>query len=264
MPGSDLGFQDVYTPLLNNEHHAVPGLHSPEDALLLLVAILSDAIYVRGSLEHLTSARPSVRQPKDRANPFIPFSADSERVRMERLLVRALGRWKDAYYEKSPADVQTFYHYCMLFMSYSEMFSLLSVVKRLEQDADSRMNSTAVPSEKSVRTAWLVLDAACRRNLESPGTLCPIWLPIMVYHGALIVWAHHYLGEPSAGTTRSAARMLLPFEQELGGMHWPCCYSFRAMVSRLGGTYRHVQAEETLLREQRTTHASTKGVLLSE
>lgn len=238
MPSSELEFQDVYGALMSGSAAGVgagPDRYVQEDALLLLMAVLSDLIYLRGSLGHVVRVRPSPSTQTAQANPFVSLAAPAELARMEKTLDLALKTWKERYFELMTPEVKAFYHYCTIYRSCDQLLLQTAVAEDTANGhcvISDRIHS--VPDE-AVRAAWIVLSNVSEWSQEGLSkAVCPIWLPIMLYHAAIIVWAQHDFSQgQDADGVYSGARMLLPFQIELGFMHWPCCKDMMAILGRL-------------------------------
>jgi hypothetical protein len=243
MPGSNLAFQGVYHALLD-ENTTEPNIEvsrsSQEDALLLLMAILSDVIYIRGSLGHAISSGLLGSEHLPRRNPHIPFSAPSELIRMEQKLSQALTRWHDHFLEHATPKNRAFYYYCTIYSSCRQLQRLVDPVRSTSKGLPSDLKRPGTLSDRDVRAAWLILDNVSEwQQNRSAETICPIWFPVMVYHAAVVVWAQQWCSEASSGISfHASTRILVPFKIELSQMHWPCCKHMVAALDRLSAPSR--------------------------
>jgi hypothetical protein len=236
MPCSSYEFQDLYRTL--NEGNTDPlfpaDLTSPEDAFLLLMAILSDALCLRQSLGRLVADTDSTTRRNQRHNPFVPLSPHTELDRIQSALSSALDRWHLTFHTLMPPEVMAFYHYCKLYLSCFQLLELPRIVRyRMMSHSPIGDSAVSVP-QQSIHHAWLVLDnAAARSKSSSSDTLCPAWLPIVVFHASLVIWAKQRFGTIGERKAYSSTKVLLPFKIEIEGMPWPCCKEMAATLDRL-------------------------------
>ena len=244
MPSSPDEFQDVYgailqEPISNTVQYLLSReTTSQEDAVLLLVALLSDSICLRRSLGRVVKMETCRNMDIHKHNPFVPLSPHTELDRMQNLLSTGLDRWHTSFHTFVAPEILALYHYCRLYLSCSE----LALLPRLAgyQTYASPPSHPSLPnptndirtSDQSMRQAWLVLDNAASRSRSSDG-LCPVWLPIVVFHGALVIWAGISLGTVGDSDKYGSTRVLLAFKAELEGIAWPCCVEMVATLRRL-------------------------------
>ena len=245
LPSSQHEFQRIYKALLQQETDTLEqqtplwlGLSSQEDAILLLVAILSDSICLRRSLGQMALHVDPLDGFLHHRNPFLPLAPHTELERMQRSLSGALDRWQRQFHEAATPEIVALYHYCRLHLSCPKLpcLSQIAGYRPMIPNASSHKPSTlrlAVEvSEESVSHSWLVLDSAASRGKPS-GSLCPAWLPIVVFHASLVVWAKLHNTETSKGDTYSSTRVLLAFKAELSEMEWPCCVEMALTLDEL-------------------------------
>lgn len=242
MPGSKAEFQDVYGALIDQRCNCITAdalleVTSDEDALLLLMAIVSDLIYLRTSLGQIVHTDRWPDQRARRGNPFAPLSSHTELERMENILSLALDRWYRQVHECVSAEIMAFYYYCRLYLTCPHVLNLPSLAGYPDARTPPISSYAFSVSEEAVRLAWLVLDsAAMRSQLVSGGCLCPIWLPIVVFHAGLVLWAKHTFSSVQIGEPKGVRKMLLQFKQELDGMPWPCCEEMAKTIGLLMDT----------------------------
>ncbi len=237
MPSSPYQFQDVYRTLMDVNDIQLPlpaDLSAVDDALLLLIAMLSDLLIVRRSLSTLVNLLRGAPTPHQRlaGNPFVPLTPQAELGRLQNLLRSALDKWSQQFEPFMTPEVMAFSHYCKLHLSCPEILQLprLSGYETLSDKMTTVQYDIDV-SEDALCMAWLVLDRAAERNASE--SLCPIWLPICVFHAALVVWAHQSFNEAQKCGERRSKRMLLAFKVELEKMPWPCCAEMGTTLERL-------------------------------
>lgn len=240
MPSSLHEFQDTYDGLLHEQtrdgfQSVLPAdMTSQDDAVLLLMAIISDAIHLRQSLGRLVSTDQGGRMN----NPFVPLTPSTELERMQKLLSKGLDRWQSQFQGSVSADVMAFYHYCRLYISCPDLPALSPLSGYLNQFATSGSQGRSNPgnsikiSDQSVQQAWQVLDHAALRT-KSDEQLCAIWLPIVVFHASLAIWASISLVGAEGSERYGSKRALLAFKVELEEMPWPCCIEMAAVLDTL-------------------------------
>lgn len=237
MPDSPLEFQDVYHTLLDDRavHNELPmEVTSPDDALLLLMAVVSDILYLRGSLGQVVRQAANASNKPTRRNPFVPLTPHSELDRMETVLSLALNKWHARFHTSAPPELMAFYHYCRMYLACKHLLDLPKIAGYRNERSDSISGNEFEFTERAVHHAWIVLDNAAGRSQQPSGDrLLPVWLPIVVFHAGLVVWAKHSLGRARHGEGYGSARILLAFKVELEGMPWPCCSQMAATLERL-------------------------------
>ncbi|KIV94442.1 hypothetical protein PV10_02209 [Exophiala mesophila] len=236
MPCSNLDFQYVYRDLLDTTVDGLLPLRptSQDDALVLLMAVVSDLLYLRRSIGQVVQMAASTNKPAPRENPHFPLSAHAELERMEFVLSHALDRWHLQFHTSAAPEIMAFYHYCRMYRSCDRLLDLPALAGHGEMNTPPATKVDLSVSGETIRQAWLVLDGASMRSHQhSRDPLCPIWLPIVVFHAGLVVWAEHGFGREQNSTAYRGAKILLPFKIELERMPWPCCREMVATLSRL-------------------------------
>lgn len=242
MPTSLFDFQDVYRVLLSGDKPAHPltpgheGGFKSEDCLLLLMALMSDLLYLRQSFERVSHPMSSFDRGEIRYNPFIPFTPHMERDHMEARLSLALDTWHRWFKADASSEVLALYHYSRMYLSFDRVLTLPSLSGYGGQDSAANLPDEISITDEAVREAWRVLDSATARIEPTWATrLCPIWLPIVVFHAALVVWAHHVLHTDASHrhAENESVRVLQAFKVELDVMPWPCCTEMAATLGRL-------------------------------
>lgn len=124
-------------------------------------------------------------------------------------------------------------HYCRLYLSYPQILVLPRIVgyKGIDIGTDLGRLIVRTISYQSVQHTWRILDdAATRPKLD---LLCPMWLPIFVFHASLVVWAKQQFGTTLDLNGYGSNMILLPCEVELEAMPWPCCKEMTDTLVRL-------------------------------
>lgn len=122
IPSSGAEFQNIQKAFLEDklpQSIAFPLSLSQEDAVLLLMAILSDLLYIRlsiGQQAHLTI--PAQKRARNLSNPSVPLSPHTETYRMQNIISSALDRWYSKFNTLSSPGMMAFYYYCRLYLSY--------------------------------------------------------------------------------------------------------------------------------------------------
>lgn len=247
MPASTVLFQHVYRDLLKESSlgrqsllETTGNVSSRDQAALLLFAILSDSITMRRSLGSSTDVINTAQWVAYKHNPFTPGFAHSELERIQCQLSLALDRWYNFFASSMSPDVLALYQYCRLYLSHPGISRLHQAVNSLASpsqlsDGDlSNKGDMLGGSDQSVNHAWTLLDAAATLP-KSQESLSPAWMPIVIFHAALVVWGKITFDNKSGRGSRSygSVRTLLAFRMELETMHWPCCARMVATLDML-------------------------------
>ncbi|KAI0105869.1 hypothetical protein F4814DRAFT_429777 [Daldinia grandis] len=248
MPSSNIPFQDIYRSLLQNSSAEVQtllsttGASSREQAILLLLAILSDSITLHRTLGSAANVINSVQMTSYKHNPFVPYSAHAELERMQNRLSKALDQWYISFSGSMSPDVIALFHYCRLYLSCPEIPSLSRLAQygtpsnqTPTQAGVTAATNTINISSQSLDHAWALLDVAATCP-KSEGILCQAWMPIVVFHAALVVWAKVSFSTGGDRDTYGSRRVLLAFKMELETMQWPCCTKMAVTLQRLMST----------------------------
>ncbi|KAK3626758.1 hypothetical protein LTR22_023053 [Elasticomyces elasticus] len=195
MPTSSFNFQDVYRVLLSGNQPVCPvplgpsGSLKSEDGLLLLMALLSDLLYLRQSFEQVSSPTTKIGY-----NPFVPFTPHMEQESMESRLSLALETWYTWFKADVSSEVLALYYYSRMCLYYDRLLALQSFAGYGGHGSSASLPKGMSITDEAFREAWRVLDnAAARTQPAWADRLCPIWLPSVVFHAGLVVWAHHVL-----------------------------------------------------------------------
>ena len=240
MSGSNRQFQDVFKAILQPGNDVSANI-SPDDAILLLFALISESICLRRSLAvFLPSETLQVSSGAEEMlrNPHIPFAVNTEFTRMDSRIALGLTRWAARFTTSVSSDVLAFFHFCQLYRSCPD----ISRLPRLAGYKPFATTEAAAPcldgqigeidiSENTVGHAWLVLDHAATKTL-SAGDISPMWLPIVLFYAGLVIWARARLGELKKEKYGSL-KLLLVFKLELEKLPWPCCAEMAATLDRL-------------------------------
>jgi hypothetical protein len=210
--------QDLRAILLRGE--CLPSeVQGVEDALLLLLALLTDAIYLQRSLSRW-SGHP------DPINPFVPLSPRTEHQRMLSVLSVALDKWAQSFASIDP-DEMVLYHYCRLYFILPEVTGLPGSVGYPETIKTTRPDVNI--TETVTKCAWQILDTAAASSSQR-ATTSPLWLPVVVFHAALVIWTDI---ANCTSVYAPSKRVLVPFILELQRMGWPCCAKMASTLETL-------------------------------
>ena len=233
MPASSYHFHDVYSSLLAHASPLPEDMTSQEDGVLIIVALLSDIVLIRTSFSLLTQtsssspdARRVVNTVRDQRRPAVPLSPPAELPRMLAKVSRALDRWFQRFSETVSREVLSLFFFCRLYLACPEMRLLPRLAGYrpalpAEHGTARAVLDEILISDDAMRCAWLILDNI---NVKPTATesACLIWLPIVLFYAALVVWRRLKSGfqlDESYGTLK----ILGMFQKELERLPWPCC-----------------------------------------
>lgn len=235
MPSSGPEFQEIYNAFLEDRGTQSITFSSPlsqDDAVLVLMAMLSDLLYIRRSIgQHARHTDPANKTVRNFHNPFVPLSPHTEIYRMQNIISSTLDRWYSTFNTLSSPGMMALYYYCRLYLSFSQILVLPHIVGYRGIKSDMGLDSLTAISDHTVQHAWRILDDAAARPKSD--LLCPLWLPIIVFHASLVVWAKQQFGTTQHPNGYGSNRILLPFKVELEGMPWPCCKEMTETLERL-------------------------------
>ena len=190
-----------------------------EDALLLLLALLTDTIYLQRSLNRWSG-------DPDPINPFVPLSPYTEHQRMLSILAVAYDKWAQSFISVEP-DVMVLYHYCRLYVVYPEVTGLAAGIG-YPGPIRTKRPDVKIP-ETATKHAWQILDTAAA-NSSQRTTIAPLWSPVVVFHAALVIWADI---ASCTSVYAPSKRVLVPFILELQRMQWPCSAKMASTLETL-------------------------------
>ncbi|KAK3075509.1 hypothetical protein LTR53_001126 [Teratosphaeriaceae sp. CCFEE 6253] len=238
MPSTSSGFTEAYSSLSRTIDVNTHQLSDHADALVLLIALLSDRLFVEHSYRSV-SQRPVTADMRNGhganvlAYPaeLMPASASRDYLDLEHRTLQSLHRWHDRFASAATKEILALYYYAELRISYTNFGGLLrdcgyQSYQRLVSDEGATHSEV---SGQSVRLAWLVLDQVDvrKRRRES---LHAIWLPPVLFHSALIIWRSQT--QQKTGPCGSLKALGL-FAKELDELPWPCCGSMATCLRRL-------------------------------
>lgn len=242
MPSSDHPFRTIYNSLTHG--YALPSdVQNTEDAVFLLTSILNDVIYMQQC--HLSMPRPPSNQENDTydlsrssdlplRNPWPPLSLQTEFCRLSADMSTALSKWYHLFKDIATRDVLALYHFvdlqllcpdlgCLFHLAGYEMsFGLIG-------DQASGISNNLDISDRALDLAWLILENA-GSNSSSPQQRLSIWIPIVLFSSALVVW-YKIQGPDGSRYKYGTLGVLTAFKHEIASLPWPCC---EAMVQTIG------------------------------
>ncbi|KAK6429178.1 hypothetical protein LTR95_014677 [Oleoguttula sp. CCFEE 5521] len=223
MPQSGHSFRTSYTSLLHG--FTLPdNLSTTEDALLLLTSLLADILYLQKCFEApLAIGAPS------HCSPYRPLCIDAEYPKRQAAFHAALHNWKVRFWGRISQDVMALFHYTRLQLVVPEINKLASFVdQQLSGDICANMMHDIPP--EAVKLAWSVL-ANTEDSPTIQGKKLAVWLPIVLYLSALVVWrAHSDDGIPEGP---GGVRTLGLFASAMQALPWPCCAHMSANLRKL-------------------------------
>lgn len=242
--GETVHFQNLYSSLLHEQdvYHSVHWLSG--DPLLLLVAILSDAICIQRSLLPYSTkiprvpsiAVPSYDDKLSGQDPHPALSPISEYQRMSECLNNSLDRWHERFASDEGRPYLALFYFCRLYVDSPQLSQLPGLVEYPPNQVDSiqppkRSLHEMHISGKAVDYAWAILDHVGSRE-GGRENICPIWDPLIVFLAALVVWAktQQHIEQGGGG---GRMKQLLVFKLELDQMPWPCSAEMASTLDRI-------------------------------
>lgn len=234
MPASNHNFHNIYTKLILEENPLPLDMTEQEDAVLILSALLSDIIAIHQVFsgfdlqpaEVLSSQTSMSSNSLQVLSPFVPLSPFTENQRMLSQISKGLDLWGERFKPIVSEDVLSLFYFCKMCLSFPQVL-LLSQLSGYEPAVDSSSGSPSklgladiVISEAAMRCAWLVVDHVNVERLPRRAA-CPVWLPVVTYITALVVWAN--LKSSMSRSTCGTLKVLGMFKAELQQMPWSCC-----------------------------------------
>ncbi|KAF3070255.1 hypothetical protein CFAM422_006577 [Trichoderma lentiforme] len=172
MLSSNHSFRTVYDGLFTSA--ILPeDVHSPEDGLLLLTAILSDTLFIQRNLASITvsensSSHRHAETPR-KSNPYATLSPDGEYHRQRLALLYALDRWHEHFGELMSSNILAYYFFCRVCLFYPHLGRLAESAGytpqvegawrfRTEDNMERREDKDLPITEEALDAAWRVLD----------------------------------------------------------------------------------------------------------
>lgn len=236
--GTSNGFDRVYASLLKTDNDFMPDLNAEGQPLLLLLAILSDSIAVRRSLASLarlgSSSSKTYVNARCAQSPYQVLSPSAEFRRMQDQLLNALDKWEKMFGAQAEGNENAFFHFCRLHIVCDDLLVLPQLAKyapAVQREGPYNAGGSITVSDQAVAHAWTILENVDTKSTDE-GTICPIWCPIVVFYGALAVWAS-IRQQGGQSTKYGSLKQLLAFKIELERMPWPCCEEMASTLDRL-------------------------------
>jgi hypothetical protein len=248
MPSSNHQFRTIFNSLTHG--YTLPqNVRSREDALLLLTALLEEIIYLQRcylSIPFASSYAPGVVKGLSRnkettlRNPYAPLCSESEYSRLSDALLNALARWEQHFQQQLGSDILALYYFTRLQLICPEIWELPHLAKYgiaagVEDDSPNTFQHAKcfdVP-DKAMDLAWLILDQYDQISKSAERRLS-IWLPIVLFLSALVIWQKLQC-QPSSNLKYGSLKVLSMFRNEIAQLPWPCCIQMAETLDRLMG-----------------------------
>jgi len=242
MPMSSHSFHQIYTSFAINSK-PLPWDLQEADGVLLLVALLSDMLAIRASFRGLispdqldaTEALDSFR------SPFVPFSPQGELERLLARISKALELWSERFLQTASQDVLSLFYFCKVCENCPDLSALPRLVGYAPfastQDHHhhdrSRICARLSITDEALSYAWLVIENVNSQDPILRGSARPIWLPVVTFLAALVVWAKLERKESPRKKAYGTMKVLGMFKIELERMTWPCCADMAKTLASL-------------------------------
>ncbi|KAK0786851.1 hypothetical protein LTR75_013069 [Friedmanniomyces endolithicus] len=226
MPNASYEFRTAYAALFSTNGSNSAGLSENADALILILALLSELLFLQHSYRIASSpAAPSrsneIKTFHSYPVALMPASASREYSDRERSIQRALRQWRYLFAATASDETTALSTYTELRISYPHIDELPHTCGYAQpcHTVFSAGMLAAKVSERSVRLAWLILDYVDVQKREHQCTEA-VLLPSILFHSALVVWKSQT--DVESGPPGSLKTLEL-FAKELDALPWPCC-----------------------------------------
>ncbi|KAF2102970.1 hypothetical protein NA57DRAFT_71954 [Rhizodiscina lignyota] len=246
MLSSDHSFKVVYYSLLSGSSVIPEDVRNDEDGLLLLTAILSDTLFLQRNICSITlSGNSNRRSPHlafQEANPFAALTPRGEYHRQKLIMSNGLDRWLSHFRHTTSTNVLAFHHFCTLCLLCPDLGLLAQRASYPPQGGpeQERLREVGLPrdhghkvmiTEEALHAAWRVVDQV---NVKTQRDKYSIWLPIVIFFSALVVWCKAKETEDeTTGHRYTSRKTLAAFARELDELPWPCCRVMSATLADL-------------------------------
>lgn len=228
MPSSIHSFRTIYN-LLAHGNTLPSDVKSPEDGLLLLTAFLSDIVYVQRC--HISLSPISTPKDEKLHNPYAPLSAKSEFMRQSSDMMAALSQWEDTFHDKVENDILALYYFTKLHLTCTGLWELPRMAGYGNLGSHQIESREMQISDNAMDLAWLVLDH-CDKSSKSSRPKLSIWLPIVLFISALVVW-QRLRSRAAADLKYGTLKVLSMFKHEIARLPWPCCREMSKTLENL-------------------------------
>ncbi|KAJ6030976.1 hypothetical protein N7540_001708 [Penicillium herquei] len=215
----------VYRGLLRNEFQHPDT--NPEDPLLLLSAILSDTIVFQQVF--IQTGKHGHQYLELHAN-LTPFTPSREFMRIRNDLSTALDNWHDILGTRVPKDMKALYFFCRLVLVCPDVLRLPRIAGYGPYHSGMTGPRDFEILDEALRYSWLILEQV---DFKSSTQVDSVWLPVVIFHAALVVGAKLKSVPPEATGEYGTLRSLALFTTELDNMIWPCCESMSAVIEKM-------------------------------
>ena len=199
-------------------------------------------------------------------NPYVPFTADYEFSRTRSGIAKALILWQSSFQSQNGArdngalsfehSIIPLLHFTRLLLVVGPAVYELSSLSGYPPEEDERTSNAErlAPhkvgihiDDEAVETAADILESVnYERNLSRPTPtdgvvqyqICPMWYPLPLFYGALVVWAR-YEEEKAKNAPNHvllpSRRLLQMFHTALASLkeHWGCAHQMAGVISEL-------------------------------
>lgn len=213
-------FRPTYRALLNGQTPPA-NVTGRQDALVLLTALLSDAVHIR-------RAHASIKVVYVDEEPFRPLTAETQHKAMISGIVAACTRWMERFASHAGDDILALYYFVRLYLATPAMDELVSLAR------GGIMSGKLTISREAVQLAWSVLEYA-KKAVLSEIDASYVWLAVALYHSALVVWyeLRSNIVDGDCGSIQSVFMPLEMFKTELAKMPWPFCVNAVSRIDAL-------------------------------
>ena len=236
MPSSPHNFNQIYGFLISGIEQLPPDLKADEDSLLLLLGICSDILFI----QHSFSGLIPIVDPSDQStsNPYPPLSPSSETLRHHFIFSTALSRWHQHFGLFAGPDVLLMFYFCRMLLAFPDVLKLPKLAgyssNRRERSVSPSISVAALPrvSDEALDFSWRILENSSIHTVDS-GSNVAIWVPVIVFHAGLTVWAHVRQQNSTTKFITGTLRTLKMFKDELDNLVWPCCAEMSETLDHL-------------------------------
>ncbi|KAK0301498.1 hypothetical protein LTR82_018295 [Friedmanniomyces endolithicus] len=236
MPSAPCDFRTAYAALFSTNGSTPAGLSANADAIILMLALLSELLFLQHSYRTASFTLASAGLNEIQINhsyPIVltPASASREYSDHEHRILRALRRWRSFFATTVSNEIMALSTYLELRLSYPHVDELPHVCGygQPSRTIFSEGTLAAKVAERSVRLAWLTLDYVDVQKRERQ-CIEAVWLPSVLFHSALVLWKSQIDSE--CGATGSLKALEL-FARELDALPWPCCSTMAGCLRNL-------------------------------
>jgi len=229
-------FKTAYAALFSRTGSNSAGLSDNADAVILILALLSELLFLQHSYRIASSQPASTGSNESNTMhsypvALTPVSATREYSDHEYSILQALRRWRNLSAATASNETTALSTYLELRISYPFIDELPHSCG-YGPSCDTVFSAGALAAkvdDRSVRLAWLILDHVDVQKRERQCTEA-VWLPSILFHSALVVWKSQT--DVESGPPGSLKTLEL-FAKELDALPWPCCSAMARCLRNL-------------------------------